>query len=60
MTYLHVAASILLTSLYTFTTIFICIFPWLGQNEIGNLPPSIFCALPSSTDFHLPTRTCAT
>jgi hypothetical protein len=25
-----------LTSLYTFTTIFISIFPWLGENAIGN------------------------
>ena len=36
MTLLHVGAAILLTSLYTFTTIFISIFPWLGENAIGN------------------------
>lgn len=35
MTFLHVGAAILLTSLYTFTTIFISIFPWLGENAIG-------------------------
>lgn len=38
MTLLHVGAAILLTSLYTFTTIFISIFPWLGENAIGNPP----------------------
>ena len=35
MTFFHVATAIWLTSLYTFTTIFISIFPWLGDDTIG-------------------------
>ncbi len=47
MTLLHVGAAILLTSLYTFTTIFISIFPWLGENAIGNPPFFSSISLPT-------------
>lgn len=38
MTVFHVGATFLLTSLYTFITIFVCVFPWLGEDTIRTPP----------------------
>jgi len=41
MTVFHVGATFLLTSLYTFITIFVCVFPWLGEDTIRTPPPML-------------------